>query len=45
MNGEPTMKRWMYMLLGAGFIGASILIGAQQPTVDTILFERKDHHG
>jgi predicted amidohydrolase YtcJ len=41
MNGEPTMKRWMYMLLGTGTIAASILIGAQQPAVDTILTNGK----
>ena len=35
------MKRWMYMLLAAGFIGASILIGAQQPPADTILTNGK----
>ena len=35
------MKRWMYMLLAAAFIGASILIGAQQPPVDTILTNGK----
>src|SRR4030095_5979324 len=31
LTGEPTMKRWMYMLLVAAFIGASILGDAQQP--------------
>src|SRR5688572_32789131 len=42
-NGEPTMKRWMYLLLAAGFIGASILSSAQQsaPAPDTILFNGK----
>jgi len=37
------MKRWMYLLLAAGFIGASILSSAQQsaPAPDTILFNGK----
>ncbi len=37
------MKRWMYLLLAAGFLGASILSSAQQsaPAPDTILFNGK----
>ena len=37
------MKRWMYLLLAAGVIGASILSSAQQsaPAPDTILFNGK----
>ena len=35
------MKRWMYMLLVAGFIGASILSDAQAPSADIILTNGK----
>src|SRR6185503_15154765 len=35
------MKRWMYVLLAAGFIGASILSDAQAPSADIILTNGK----
>src|SRR5687768_18466197 len=41
MPGEPIMKRRMHILPAAAFIGASLLVGAQQPPVDTILTNGK----